>query len=136
MAIDEDLNNVGFLRIEIQNIMDYFEVGEIDEIWLTFPDPQAQSPLERKRLTNPMFLGKYKTVLKSDGLMHLKTDNDGFYEYTLEKIEELKLPVLQQTTNVYTDFPNDEILSIKTHYERLYLQKGKNINYLNFKFVG
>lgn len=136
MAIDEDLNNVGFLRIQIQNIMDYFEVGEIDEIWLTFPDPQAQSPLERKRLTNPMFLGKYKTVLKSDGLMHLKTDNDGFYEYTLEKIEELKLPVLQQTTNVYTDFPNDEILSIKTHYERLYLQKGKNINYLNFKFVG
>lgn len=136
MAIDEDLNNVGFLRIQIQNIMDYFEVGEIDEIWLTFPDPQAQSPLERKRLTNSMFLGKYKTVLKSDGLMHLKTDNDGFYEYTLEKIEELKLPVLQQTTNVYTDFPNDEILSIKTHYERLYLQKGKNINYLNFKFVG
>lgn len=136
MAIDEELNNVGFLRIQIQNIMDYFEVGEIDEIWLTFPDPQAQSPLERKRLTNPMFLGKYKTVLKSDGLMHLKTDNDGFYEYTLEKIEELKLPVLQQTTNVYTDFPNDEILSIKTHYERLYLQKGKNINYLNFKFVG
>lgn len=136
MAIDEELNNVGFLRIQIQNIMDYFEVGEIDEIWLTFPDPQAQSPLERKRLTNPMFLGKYKTVLKSDGLMHLKTDNDGFYEYTLEKIEELKLPVLQQTTNVYTDFPNNEILSIKTHYERLYLQKGKNINYLNFKFVG
>jgi tRNA (guanine-N7-)-methyltransferase len=136
MAIDEQLTNVGFLRIQIQNIMDYFEAGEIDEIWLTFPDPQAQSPLERKRLTNPMFLGKYKTVLKSDGLMHLKTDNDGFYDYTLEKIMELKLPVLQQTTNVYNDFPNDDILSIKTHYERLYLQKGKNINYLNFKFVG
>jgi len=68
--------------------------------------------------------------------MHLKTDNDGFYDYTLEKIMELKLPVLQQTTNVYNDFPNDDILSIKTHYERLYLQKGKNINYLNFKFVG
>jgi len=66
MAIDEQLTNVGFLRIQIQNIMDYFEAGEIDEIWLTFPDPQAQSPLERKRLTNPMFLGKYKTVLKSD----------------------------------------------------------------------
>ena len=136
MAIDEQLKNVAFLRIQIQNIMDYFEVGEVEEIWLTFPDPQAQSPLERKRLTNPMFLGKYKTILKSNGLMHLKTDNDGFYEYTLEKIGELKLPILQQTTNVYSDFPNDEILSIKTHYERLYLQKGKNINYLNFKFIG
>ncbi|MBU0696259.1 MAG: tRNA (guanosine(46)-N7)-methyltransferase TrmB [Bacteroidetes bacterium] len=136
MAIDEGIENVGFLRIQIQNIMDYFEVGEIDEIWITFPDPQAQSPLERKRLTNLAFLGKYKTVLKPDGIMHLKTDNDGFFEYTLEKIAELNLPILQKTDNVYRDFHQDEILSIKTHYERIYLQKGKNINYIKFKFNG
>lgn len=136
MAIDEGIENVGFLRIQIQNIMDYFEVGEIDEIWITFPDPQAQSPLERKRLTNPTFLGRYKTVLKPNGVMHLKTDNDGFFEYTLEKVAELKLPILQQTDNVYRDFHQDEILSIKTHYERIYLQKGKNINYVKFKFNG
>nr|MBC7611878.1 tRNA (guanosine(46)-N7)-methyltransferase TrmB [Pseudopedobacter sp.] len=134
MAIEEGIENVGFLRIQIQNIMDYFEVGEIDEIWITFPDPQAQSPLERKRLTNPMFLGKYKTVLKPKGIMHLKTDNDGFFEYTLKKVVELKLPILQKTDNVYRDFHQDEILSIKTHYERIYLQKGKNINYVKFKF--
>ena len=136
MAIDENLNNVGFLRIQIQNILEYFEINEIDEIWMTFPDPQAQSPLERQRLTNPTFMGKYKTVVKSEGLMHLKTDNDGFYEYTLEKIAELNFSVLQQTTDVYRDLPQDEILSIKTHYERIYLQKGKNINYVKFQFNG
>jgi tRNA (guanine-N7-)-methyltransferase len=136
MAIDENLENVGFLRIQIQNILEYFEADEIDEIWLTFPDPQAQSPLERKRLTNPTFLGKYKTVLKPSGIMHLKTDNDGFYDYTLGKITELNIPTLLQTTNVYRDHHTDEILSIKTHYERIYLQKGKNINYLKFQFNG
>lgn len=134
MAIDEGINNVGFLRIQIQNIRDYFGDDEIEEIWLTFPDPQAQSPLERKRLSNPMFLGKYKAVLQDKGIMHLKTDNDGFFEYTLEKLNELKIPTLQQTTDVYKDFPNDEILSIKTHYERIYLKKDKNINYVKFAF--
>lgn len=134
MAIDEGIKNVGFLRIQIQNILDYFAEGEVEEIWITFPDPQAQSPLERKRLTNPMFLGKYKTVLVKDGSMHLKTDNDGFYEYTLEKIAELNLPVLRQSTDIYKDFPNDEILAIKTHYERIYLAKDKNINYVKFVF--
>ena len=68
--------------------------------------------------------------------MHLKTDNDGFYNYTLEKIADLKLNILQQTNHVYRDFCADEILSIKTHYEKIYLQKGKNINYVKFKFNG
>ncbi len=134
MAIDEGINNVGFLRIQIQNILDYFEAGEIDEIWLTFPDPQAQSPLERKRLTNPTFLQKYKTVLKEGGVMHLKTDNDGFFEYTLEKLSEQNLRPIQQTTDIYRNHPNDEILAIKTHYERIYLAKDKNINYVKFVF--
>lgn len=135
-AIDENTENVGFLRIQIQHILEFFEADEIDEIWITFPDPQAQSPLERKRLTNSDFLNKYKTVLKPNGILNLKTDNDGFYEYTLEKIAELKLPIIQQTDHVYRDFYNDEILSIKTHYEKIYLQKGKNINYVKFRFNG
>ena len=134
MAIDEGIKNVGFLRIQIQNLLEYFAENEIDEIWLTFPDPQAQSPLERKRLTNPQFLEKYKTVTKTDGIMHLKTDNDGFYEYTLEKVSELSFEILTQTNNLYRDFHKDEILSIKTHYEALYLKQGKRINYLKFKF--
>ena len=80
------------------------------------------------------FLNKYKTVLKNGGAVNLKTDNDGFYQYTLEKVNELNLDILEKTDNVYLDFPNDEVLSIKTHYERIYLNKGKNINYLKFKF--
>jgi tRNA (guanine-N7-)-methyltransferase len=136
MAIDQNIDNVGFLRIQIQNLLDYFAPNEIDEIWITFPDPQAQSPLERKRLTNLTFLGKYKEALKEGGILNLKTDNDGFYEYTLEKVEELKLTILENSTDVYQDYPTDEILAIKTHYEQIYLQKGKNINYLKFKFNG
>jgi tRNA (guanine-N7-)-methyltransferase len=136
MAIDQSIDNVGFLRIQIQNLLDYFAPNEIDEIWITFPDPQAQSPLERKRLTNLTFLGKYKEALKEGGILNLKTDNDGFYEYTLEKVEELKLTILENSINVYQDYPIDEILAIKTHYEQIYLQKGKNINYLKFKFNG
>lgn len=136
MAIDQNIDNVGFLRIQIQNLLDYFAPNEIDEIWITFPDPQAQSPLERKRLTNLTFLGKYKELLKEGGILNLKTDNDGFYEYTLEKVEELKLTILENSTDVYQDYPTDEILAIKTHYEQIYLQKGKNINYLKFKFNG
>jgi tRNA (guanine-N7-)-methyltransferase len=136
MAIDQNIDNVGFLRIQIQNLLDYFAPNEIDEIWITFPDPQAQSPLERKRLTNLTFLGKYKEALKEGGILNLKTDNDGFYEYTLEKVEELKLTILENSINVYQDYPTNEILAIKTHYEQIYLQKGKNINYLKFKFNG
>jgi tRNA (guanine-N7-)-methyltransferase len=136
MAIDQNIDNVGFLRIQIQNLLDYFAPNEIDEIWITFPDPQAQSPLERKRLTNLTFLGKYKEALKEGGILNLKTDNDGFYEYTLEKVEELKLTILENSTDVYQDYPIDEILAIKTHYDQIYLQKGKNINYLKFKFNG
>jgi tRNA (guanine-N7-)-methyltransferase len=134
MAIDEGIKNVGFLRIQIQNVLDYFAENEIDEIWLTFPDPQAQSPLERKRLSNPQFLEKYKAITKPDGIMHLKTDNEGFYEYTLEKVIEQNFEIITKTNNLYRDFRKDEILSIKTHYESLYLKQGKRINYLKFKF--
>ncbi|TAF47359.1 MAG: tRNA (guanosine(46)-N7)-methyltransferase TrmB [Sphingobacteriales bacterium] len=134
MAINEGIKNVGFLRIQIQNVLNYFAQNEIDEIWLTFPDPQAQSPLERKRLSNSDFLKKYKTITKPEGIMHLKTDNDGFYAYTLQKVNELNFNIIIQTNNLYRDFYKDEILTIKTHYETLYLKQGKRINYVKFNF--
>ncbi len=134
MALDEGIENVAFLRIQIQHILDHFDHNEIDEIWITFPDPQAQSPLERKRLTNPVFLAKFKSVLKKGGFINLKTDNDGFFAYTLEKIAEAGYLIHQQTSNVYKSDILDDVLSIKTHYERIYLQKDKNINYVKFSF--
>lgn len=133
-ALEEGITNVGFLRIQIETILDYFAAGEIDEIWITFPDPQPQISREKKRLTHPKFLEKYKTLLSDAGIMHLKTDNDGFYAYTLEQIEGLKLQKKRETTDLYKSNLVDDVLAIKTYYERKYLADSKNINYVEWTF--
>lgn len=133
-AIEEGITNVGFLRIQIETILEYFEENEVSEIWITFPDPQPQDSREKKRLTNPTFLGRYKFVLKDGGFMNLKTDNDGFYNYTLEQIEILGLPKHVETADLYHSDLVDEVLSIKTYYEKKYLAVDKNINYVKWSF--
>jgi tRNA (guanine-N7-)-methyltransferase len=133
-ALDGGVTNVGFLRIQIEMILDYFGDGEIDEIWITFPDPQPQVSRERKRLTSPRFLDKYKQILKPGGCVNLKTDNDDFYAYTVEKVNEFALKVHIKTENLYISEYADEVLSIKTYYEKKYLQHNKNINYIQFSF--
>ncbi|MGN6637612.1 MAG: tRNA (guanosine(46)-N7)-methyltransferase TrmB [Mucilaginibacter sp.] len=133
-ALEEGVNNVGFLRIQIETMLDYFADGEIDEIWITFPDPQPQISREKKRLTSPRFLEKYKQVLKSGGYVNLKTDDDGLHAYTTEKIDELGLKLHVKTEDLYHSEYADEVLSIKTYYEKKYLKDNKNINYLKFSF--
>lgn len=133
-ALEEGIKNVGFLRIQIETILEYFCQGEVSEIWITFPDPQPQDSREKKRLTNPKFLERYKFILKEDGIMHLKTDNDGFYAYTLEQIENLGLNKFKDTADLYNSDLVDEVLSIKTYYERKYLAVDKNINYVQWSF--
>lgn len=133
-AIEEGINNVAFLRIQIENLLDYFEAGEIDEIWITFPDPQPQDSREKKRLTFPAFLDRYKVILKPAGRVNLKTDNDGLYAYTCEKVAELNLHVHKNTDHLYTSDLVDNVLSIKTYYEKKYLLHDKNINYIQFSF--
>lgn len=133
-GIEEGIDNVAFLRIQIENLLDYFEAGEIDEIWITFPDPQPQDSREKKRLTFPAFLDRYKQVLKADGKVNLKTDNDDLYAYTVEKVNELGLKVHKNTDHLYTSDLVDEVLSIKTYYEKKYLLHDKNINYIQFSF--
>ncbi len=133
-ALEEGISNVAFLRIQIENILDYFGEGEVGEIWITFPDPQPQISREKKRLTSPRFLEKYKQILKPGGLIHLKTDNDGLHAYTVEKIEELGLKLFARTEDLYASDLVDEVLSIKTYYEKKYLAHEKNINYLKFSF--
>lgn len=134
-AIETHLHNVGFLRTRIDFIDHCFAENEVDEIWITFPDPQPQSTRRRSRLTNPLFLNRYKTFLKKDGLVHLKTDSTSFYEYTLEVIEEQKLPLVWHTNNLYQNCPADrqELIQIKTHYEKLFTEKGEDIKYVCFK---
>jgi len=133
-GIEEGINNVAFLRIQIENLLDYFGDGEIDEIWITFPDPQPQDSREKKRLTFPAFLNRYKQALKQGGKVNLKTDNDQLYAYTCEKVEELGLKVHKNTDHLYTSEFADEVLSIKTYYEKKYLLHDKNINYIQFSF--
>jgi tRNA (guanine-N7-)-methyltransferase len=133
-ALEDGVTNVGFLRIQIEALLDYFDTGEIDEIWITFPDPQPQLSREKKRLTSPGFLGKYKQVLKPGGNGNLKTDNDELHAYTAEKIAELGLRLHIKTEDLYQSEYADEVLSIKTYYEKKYLQDNKNINYLKFSF--
>lgn len=133
-AIDSGLKNVGFIRCRIDSIQHCFASGEVDEIWITFPDPQPQKPRERKRLTNPRFLERYRQFLKPGGIVHLKTDSTGFYEYTLEVIAQEKLPLYFHTNNLYKNCPSgrEELITIKTYYEDLFTKKGEDIKYVCF----
>jgi tRNA (guanine-N7-)-methyltransferase len=133
-ALEDGVNNVAFLRIQIENLIEYFATGEIDEIWITFPDPQPQVSREKKRLTSPRFLNMYRQILRPGAFMNLKTDNDGFHAYTLSQIEQLKLNLHTRTEDLYHSEHADEVLSIKTYYEKKYLKDNKNINYLKFSF--
>jgi len=133
-GVEEQIPNLAFLRIQIEDLLDYFDEKEIDEIWITFADPQPQISRERKRLTSPNFLAKYKPLLRDGGKINLKTDNDGLYVYTKEKVAELGLLTHKDTDHLYQSDLVDEVLSIKTHYERIYLKKDKNINYIQFSF--
>lgn len=133
-GMEENISNMAFLRIEIEQLEEHFEENEVSEIWITFPDPQPQISREKKRLTYDRFLMMYKKILKSDGIVHLKTDNDGLYLYTLEKIDELNLKLIKNTNDLYKESWLDDVLSIQTTYEKIYRDKGKNINYIQFQF--
>jgi tRNA (guanine-N7-)-methyltransferase len=133
-ALEDSTGNVGFLRIQIETILDYFADGEVDEIWITFPDPQPQISREKKRLTSPRFLVKYRHILVPGACINLKTDNDGLHAYTAEKIQEFGLKLLVKTEDLYHSAYADQVLSIKTYYEKKYLEDNKNINYLKFSF--
>jgi tRNA (guanine-N7-)-methyltransferase len=136
-ALDAELSNVAFLRTKIDFIETYFAENEVDEIWLTFSDPQPAKP--RKRLTSELFINRYRRILKDGGLIHLKTDSDLLFESTEEQIREHKYDLVESTWDLYKTIPDDldptirEILHIKTHYEQLFTAKGSVIKYCSFR---
>ena len=134
-AIDDKMNNVAFIRTRIDFIDTCFTENEVDEIWITFPDPQPQKTRVRNRLTNMMFITRYQKILKEEGIIHLKTDNEPFYEYTKEVVTENKFAILDSTNDLYADTAQrDEVLtSIKTYYEKKFSDLGFKICYLKFK---
>ena len=131
-ALEENIQNVAFLRIQIEDILEFFEENEVSEIWITFPDPQPQKSRIKKRLTNPRFLEKYDKITTEKGIFHLKTDNDMLYAYTLEVLNENNYPIVVQTEDLYNSEFVNEVLSIKTYYEKKYLAVNKNINYVQW----
>lgn len=131
-AFENRIPNVAFLRTRIEYINSYFAENEVDEIWITFPDPHSGKRNSNKRLTCPWFLNIYRSFLKDKGIIHLKTDNSELYNYTRNLAEKNNLPVIFATTDLHADKKGDEILSIKTHYENLFLSEGMKINYLSF----
>jgi tRNA (guanine-N7-)-methyltransferase len=136
-ASEQNLLNTGFLRTRIEIIESFFAADEIDEIWITFPDPQLKTKRNKKRLTGPIFLNYYRTFLKNNGIIHLKTDNYDLYKDTLTLVKKNGLEILISTDDLYSgnliSGMVSELLSIKTHYEAQFLEKGMKINYLSFK---
>lgn len=135
-ALQSGLPNVGFLRTRIELIGSFFAPGEVSEIWITFPDPQARRNRAKKRLTSAGFLTRYRTFLKPDGVVHLKTDSRQLYDFTLSVIELNRLECLDATHDLYGSGRADDILSIRTHYETLFMGKGFAITYLQFRLTG
>lgn len=134
-ALDHKLKNIAFLRTRIDFIDECFGKDEVDEIWITFPDPQPQKPRARKRLTNERFLNRYKKIIKPNGIVHLKTDSTSLYEYTLEVIERDKHELIWHTNDLYKNCPKDrqELVNIKTYYEKLFTERGEDIKYISFR---
>ncbi len=130
-AIEENLDNAAFMRIQIDHCAIHFASNEVDEIWITFADPQPNK--DRKKLTHPMFLERYKMFLKRDGIINLKTDDDHLYEFTLDLIKEKNYELLENQNDIYNWPDISEELKIKTYYELKWLEKGKTIKYLKFR---
>jgi len=133
-AIDRGLSNAAFVRTRIDFINALFDEGEVNEIWITFADPQKEKP--RKRLTSPLFLARYAHLLAADGVIHLKTDSVLLHEYTLEVIAEEGHTILDCTADVYHDnhLANPELLrTIQTTYEKRFLAEGMKITYVSFR---
>lgn len=131
-ATETGMTNVGFLRARIEFITSLFAEGEVSEIWITFPDPQLKSRRAKKRLTSPIFLEYYAQLLATDGWINLKTDSQHLYNYTQAVIAQFGLWCEVANNDIYGSGYADEVLSVKTAYETVYLQRGLPITYTRF----
>ncbi|WP_114793193.1 tRNA (guanosine(46)-N7)-methyltransferase TrmB [Niabella yanshanensis] len=131
-AIQNNISNVAFLRAQIEQLTQYFAKDEVEEIWITFPDPQLRFSKAKKRLTHPRFLRTYQQVLKPGGKIHLKTDSPDLYRFTKEVLTMYNCPVIADTDDLYAQEDRSEELKLKTHYEALDIAQSSRIHYLCF----
>ncbi|HSG67054.1 MAG TPA: tRNA (guanosine(46)-N7)-methyltransferase TrmB [Bacteroidales bacterium] len=129
------LKNVAFIRARIELIEHFFGNGEINEIWLTFSDPQPRKSRQKKRLSSPQFLNRYSSFLKDENLIHLKTDNRQLFDYTLEVIEEFGHDKGFVSYDVYREGAPADVMQIQTFYEQMWIEEGRTIHYLNFRMI-
>lgn len=136
-AHTEGILNVAFLRTQIELLDYFFAEGEVDEIWITFPDPQIKYRRTKHRLTNPVFLELYQKILKPGGIIHLKTDSEYLHGYTLGLLQGLGHPIETAHHDIYGAPEYDPgtplLREVKTHYETLFESKGKTITYIRFR---
>lgn len=129
-TLEKGLKNVGFIRTNIEIINRFFAPNEVDEIWLTFPDPQMKKT--NKRLTSTKFISKYKKILVDNGIIHLKTDSNFQFRYTSAMVNKNNFKVISKTDNLYNSDLLNEELNIKTYYENQWLNRGLTIKYIAF----
>lgn len=136
-AVENNMNNVAFLRTQIELVDYFFAENEVDEIWITFPDPQIKYKRTKHRLTHPDFLARYKKFLKPGGIVHLKTDSEFLHGYTLGYLQGAGHEIISAHHDIYgaPEYdPNTEHLrDIQTYYEGLFSAKGKTITYIKFR---
>ena len=132
-ALENEIPNVAFVRTQIELVDQLFAENEVDEIWITFPDPQIKYKRTKHRLTNSDFLQKYKKILKDRGLVNLKTDSEFMHGYTLGLLHGGGHEILQANHDVYkNEYSPKEVVDIQTFYEKQYLEQGKRITYIQF----
>lgn len=131
-AREQGLSNARFLRTRIERLADYFAPGEVDEIWITFPNPHPTEGNARRRLTSPRFLAMYASLLKPAGLLHLKTDDEALFDYSVETAQVEGWRIAEQVRDVHA-LPGQTLLQeIQTFYERRYVAEGKRILYASW----
>ncbi len=135
-ATEREMKNVAFVRTRIEFINSFFGEGEIAEIWITFPDPQLKTRRAKKRLTAPLFLKRYAQMLSEDGVINLKTDSQHLFAYTSAVINHFSLPCEVANDDIYGSGYADEVLSVKTAYEQMFLERGLPITYTRFSLGG
>ena len=124
---------MAFLRGYIEKLDEYFGENEVDEIWITFPDPFPKPSKENKRLTSKRFLDMYRKLVKPGGMVHFKTDNQKLFEYSLDEIESEKFLIMDVNRDVHRDLKEGSLLGVRTYYENKFIEEGKKINYLKFQ---
>ncbi|KXX67771.1 tRNA (guanosine(46)-N7)-methyltransferase TrmB [Flammeovirga sp. SJP92] len=134
-VVDEKgLTNAAFLRIHIQNLANYFEAGEVDEIWIVHPDPRPKDRDAKRRMTHPRFLNIYKELIKEGGLIRFKTDSKELFEYSVETLVQEKVQLEAVTFDLYESDLMDDHHGIKTRYEKQFTELGHKVHYLKFRF--